>query len=299
MKPAFLGFFLFCIASVSLAQVNPVMPGSQPLPTNKVPKKEPQLTPKSDPWIHNFLGFTDIFQKPNLSKQWEEIKFGYNFNPETSLWLDWGYSGLLAPHNRTDAEIWDPEILLDFKLPLRSSKSQNQVSLLTGTSLVLPASPDSVDSSLLAGFSTNLGLEVDAGPWTFLQTNKAYIFAYQTHPVDLPDVPGISLGDSTGLVAVPSSSTQLTYVLTQQMLRMAYKFTDKISGKVEFWYNMSFVGLPLPVETVQFLSTIGYYFTPHFRVFSGFTTSSEIDKGAGPALFVADSTGYRIGIYIQ
>jgi len=252
---------------------------------------------EESPWILNLLSFVDLYQKPSTNKQWEEINFGYQFSEQTSLYLDWGYNGLLQPQNATDAEIWDPELILGFKIPLSLSKNNSDWYLLVGTSLLLPASLDSVKNGLLAGFSAYLGFQWERGPWTLISKNMAYVFAYQFQPVTLPDNPSGDTGDNQ--MQVNAQSSNLTYVTTLQMLRLTYKFNEKVSAKLETWYNMFFSGGVIPTETVQLISTVGYFFTPQFRVFSGFTTGTEVDKGAGPSLMTAASTGLRLGFYLK
>lgn len=282
------------MASAQIPATDPNMQPLRPLPKYSYYPKPPPI----NPWLLDFLAFTDLNQKPSLSRQWEELRFGYTFDQEVSFYLDWGYSGLLSPKNSTDAEIWDPEFLLQFTIPLSSKRSPSEWDLLLGTSLVLPASVDSVSNNMLAGFSAMAGFQWKKGKWTLTNWNRAYVYAYQYQPSTLPDPNSGDASDGPA-TTTPVQSKSLTYVFTAQRLRLMYDYNDKISGKVETWYNMSFSGGPLPAEYLQIFSTVGYYLTPHFRVFTGFTTFTEVDQAAKPSLFTADATGFRLGFYLK
>jgi hypothetical protein len=277
------------------------LPRKRTRSVKKIYRPNPPRLPTENPWILNLLSFVDMYQKSSLNRQWQEINFGYNFTEVTSLCLDWGYNGLLQPQSATDAEIWDPELLLKFKIPLNSKWSPSRWYAVTGTSLVIPASYDSVNNGMLAGFSANLGFEFEQGPWSVVNKNSAYVFAYQFQPTTLPNTAGSDNSDNLTPVTIqtPSSGADLNYVATQQVLRVVYAFNPQLSMKLDGWYYMFFNGGPQPTETFQVISTIGYYLTPHFRLFTGFSTSSEIDKAARPALFTTDSTGFRVGFFLK
>ncbi len=254
--------------------------------------------PPPSPWILNFTSLVDLYQSPLKSSLWEEFHFGYSFKPWVALLLDWGYSGLINAQNASDASVWDPELLLSFKIDLSAARSRTHWYLLSGTSLVLPASASSTQNNMIAGYSASLGLQMNHGPWSVVNANAAYVYAYQTQPVVPEQLPPEDTGSDQAPSPVTPTKNELTYVATLTMLRLSYDFTKEISAKVEFWYDMYFNGGVLPVETVQMLSTVGYYITPNVRVFTGITTSAEVDKGGKPPLFNYDTSALRGGFFL-
>ncbi len=263
-----------------------------PLPT---PAPTP-IPPPESPWTRELVLSGDFFQNSATSTQWDDLKLGYNFSEQVSMLLEWGYSGLLQPKNSSDAQIWDPEISLGFDIPLSPKQNKSQWNFQAGTSLVLPASPDSVKNSLIAGFSVNLGFQWKRGPWTVINSNNAYVYSFQYQPTTFPDNP---ISDSVSAPVPIQPSNSLTYVSTSQLFRVAYAFTPKISGKIDTWYNMDFNGNVLPNELVKLSSTVGYAVTPGFSVFTGLATSTRVDQNVTPGLLSYDSTAFRLGVDIK
>lgn len=275
------------------------------------PQPQGQIATKSaapaapNPWSISLQSFTDLKTAEEKSIHYSLLSLGYNFSPIVSLNAAGSYTGLLRPKEGKEADFEDPEISLDFSVPINGSNPRNQWTFVGGTMLVIPASRASTSAHMLAGGGFAMGLQWNGGTWMLRQTNKFYAFSYRLTP---PTVIETTTDDSalSQLFDDNSSSNESpaapsgpgSYVTTLHRMEVMKNFTPKFSWKSDGWYITDHADKSIPAQIVRVTSRLGYKWTPNFQTMAGVVSQTMIDENQ-PPLFDYKTLALRLAIAIN
>lgn len=264
------------------------------------------------PWIASILSYSDFNQIRAKSLHYTEMHLGYNFSPSISLTGIGYYTGLLA--SPESADFGDPELALDFTIPVRSSQNSRKdllgdVSILVGSSVVLPTSKYARDTAMMAGWGANAGIERKGPFWTVKQVNLVYLFGYRDDhssepPKSGPSHPSESEEDIDDLfsesgrreVINSGSSAKRTFSASENRLEFIGSLTRKLLWKSDMAYLTDLSGETFS-EFLRFVTRLNYGWTPNFRTFGGLVSQAPVGKP--PGLFSDQTWAIRLGVFVS
>lgn len=268
--------------------------------------RQAKTPPRENPWIASFLSYADFKQVSEKSLHYSEVSLGYTFSPYFYFSGLEYFTGKLSPQNDEKPDFGDPEFGPDFTLPLANGGSLGEVSLLAGTSVILPASRWARNTDMTAAWGLNGGVKRKGSTWTVRQINWIYFFNYRDER-ELAHSPEAAIDDyelifggesekdsGAGMASAPDR----TYTSSENRLELVGSLTEKLLWKSDIAYLTDVSGESEKFsESLRFVSRLNYGWTPNFRTFGGVVSQSPI--GNPPGLFSDRSWAIRVGIYIS
>jgi hypothetical protein len=273
--------------------------------------------PKEDEAGWGFsMGNAFAFKRDEASNAYQSLMaLSYQFTPMISVQLATMLTGPLSSSSKAEHTFADPELEVDYDIPLMAKADPTQFNLNFGTGIVMPTSLESYKNSMLIGGSLGAGFTFKSGGWSIVNINQVYGFSYR-QSLPEPDAGATttaatdatssdtkssldSLFDDTETSAAATAPESPMYVYTLNRMFIARSFLKKAAVKGDVWYETTTPNENVTDRSLKFIFSLSYGFTPNIRASIGVSTSKALTKKDAPEFYTEKSTAGVIGLGLK